>query len=752
MRWTTKLSLRFRSLFHRNAADRELDEEMRFHVERQVTENISAGMSAREARRAALLEFGGVESLKEECRDMRKVSWLQDLAQDLRYGLRMLRKSPGFTTIAILTLALGIGANTAIFSLLNAVLLRSLPYADPGRLVYVWTPSHDLPQAPIEAIGPSNGNFFDIQRQAHSFAAITLFDQQSFNLSTDNSAQRVTGAVVQPNFFSTFGVSPLFGRDFQIADTQPGGGSVAVISHALWQSAFGGSAQVLGKTVTLDGESYRVIGVMPASFVYPSPNELPYPDPGTGRTDVWLPMVLTPQQKTDRDNSASDAIARLRPGVTIAQAQAEMSTIIQRLNPLHDANSPFRDSYCVLRSFTGTVLGGIRPFMWLLFGAVSLVLLIACANTANLLLARAATRTHEMGVRAALGARRGRLIRQVLTESLLLACGGGALGIFIAYAAIRLLLLLNPGNIPRLAETSLDPRVFIFALAISILTGIAFGILPALGVSRTHLTELLKQGGNKGIAGASKRWRHGLIVGEVALAVVLLAGAGLLVRSYLNLQSVSTGFSDATLTMQIALDQRYGKPEQRQAFFHTALQKLGALPEVSSVGAVNVLPLTHNEEMTTFTVEGYSNKQNQLIDFRIATENYFQAMGTPLLAGRFFTKEDSAPKAPGVIIVNEAFAKAYFTGRSAIGGHMCTCYISGSNNAGASGTSNVNWLTVVGIVANVRNFDLEDAPPPQVYTPFWQSDTNSAYIALRTFLPPAQMIPAIRETVRSIDP
>ncbi|MGB6485015.1 MAG: FtsX-like permease family protein [Candidatus Acidiferrales bacterium] len=395
----------------------------------------------------------------------------------------------------------------------------------------------------------------------------------------------------------------------------------------------------------------------------------------------------------------------------------------------------------------------MRLFVWLLFGAVCSVLLIACANAANLLLARAASRTHEMGIRSALGAGRGRLIRQVLTEALLLACGGGALGILIAYAAVRLLLRLNPGNIPRLNETSLDLRVLLFALAISLLTGVIFGILPALGVSRTNLSEILKQGGNKGIVGASKKWRHGLIVGEVALAVVLLVGSGLLVRSYVNLQDVYTGFSDSTLTMHIALDQRYSQPEQRQAFFHNVLDKLGELHGVSEIGAISDLPLSNSESMSYLTVEGYANQRNQLVDSRLATENYFEAMGTPLLAGRSFTSQDGAKGTPGVVIVNEAFAKAYFPDRPAIGGHLCLCYPFASGNVTASG-ANLSWSTVVGIVANTRHSNLEDAPPPQVYRPFWQNGQASlgAYIAIRASLPSAQIIPPIRSAVRSIDP
>jgi putative ABC transport system permease protein len=666
---------------------------------------------------------------------------MDSLWQDVKYGLRMLAKAPGFAAVAVLTLALGIGANTAIFSLLNAVLIRSLPYDDPGRLVYLWTPSRNFPQVPIEAMGPSNADFFDIQREARSFSAIMLFNQDSYNLAAEGATQRVEGATILPNFFSTLGVSPQFGRGVEAEDVEPGHERVVVISHALWQTAFGGSLKVLGKSLTLDGQSYHVIGVMPASFSFPNANELPYSDPG--KSEVWLPLVLTPPEKADRDDSSGNAIARLRPGATVAQAQAEMDTIMPRLDALHQ--SPvFRGIYAVVRPFVNTVIGGVRAFVWLLFGAVSLVLLIACANAANLLLARAASRTHEMGVRAALGAWRGRLIRQVLTEAVMLSAAGGALGILIAYAAIRLLLLLNPGNIPRLDETSLDLRVMLFTVAISLATGIVFGTLPALGVSRMNLGELLKQGGSKGVTGASKRWRHGLILVEVALAVILLTAAGLVVRSYVNLQNVETGFSDRTLTMRITLDQRYSKAEQRRAFFHNVLQKMGELQGIKSIGAVDDLPLSHSESVSLFTLEGYTNQKGQSVYSRSATGDYFQAMDTPLLAGRFFTRGDEAPNAQRVVIVNEAFANAYFPGQSAIGKHFCMCFPVNGNS--------IDWSTIVGVVADVRHSNLEDVPPPQVYQLFWQTDRNSAYIAIRSLEPPAKMIPPIRRAVRAMDP
>lgn len=720
----------------------EIEAHLALEIERLQQEQ---GLTYEQARATAYRSFGNVTKAQERFYESGRWLWLDHLWQDVRFALRMLRKSPGFTVVAVLTLALGIGANTAMFSLLDAVLIRSLPYKNPDRLVYIWIPNRNLSQFQLEVSGPSVGDFFDIQRQARSFSSMTLFNQHYFNLTADRAAQRVSGVFVQSNFFSIFGVGPLFGRDIEPTDTEPGRGQVAVISYALWQSAFGGSADVLSKNMILNDQHYQIVGVMPASFAYPSGNELPYSN--SGKTQVWLPMALTARQKADRDRTSSNpvVIARLRPGVTIAQARAELNTIVSRLTVLQTANSIGKAAYGVVKPFTETVVGGVRLYVWLLFGAVCLVLLIACANAANLLLARAAGRTHEMGVRTALGAGRKRLIRQVLSEALLLACAGGAFGIFIAYAAIRLLLRLNPGNIPRFDETSIDIRVLLFALAVSLLTGVIFGTIPALSVSRTNLSDFLKRAGNRGVTTGSTRWRYGLIVGEVALAVVLLAGSGLLIRSYMNLQSVSSGFSDSTLTMHIALDNRYGRAAQRQEFFRGVLDKLGALPGVDAAGAVTALPFSHVDQMQIFRVEGYANKPWQMIDSRVATENYFEAMGIPLLDGRFFTSQDGATGTPGVVIVNEAFAKAYLNGRSAVGAHLCICPTTVETPA---------WSTVVGVVGSTRYSSLEAEPPPQVYRPFWEDGQapRGAYIAVRTSSPGARIVPAIRGAVRSIDP
>ena len=384
----------------------------------------------------------------------------------------------------------------------------------------------------------------------------------------------------------------------------------------------------------------------------------------------------------------------------------------------------------------------LRPLMSLLFGAVSLVLLIACGNAANLLLARAASRTHELGVRTALGAGRKRLVRQLLTESVLMSCAGGALGVMIALAGIRILQHFDPGNIPRLNETSLDARVLIFSVGLSLLTGILFGILPALSVSGVNLSELLKQGGSRGIAGTSNRLRHGLIIIEIGLAVVLLSGSALLIRSYLKLQSVDLGFSQSTLTMGFPLDSRYARPEQRRQFFRNVLERIGDLPGVQIIGLVDDLPLTSAESLSTFEVEGFANQQDQLVADRRISENYFKAMGTPLIEGRFFTEADSNTGS-SVAIVNQSFAKAYFGGRDAIGRHFR--FSPGLEKVGP-------WQTIVGVVADVRQTRPEDAAEPQVYGPFWQGDAARASVAIRTRIPPAQLVPVIRGLVREIDP
>jgi putative ABC transport system permease protein len=679
---------------------------------------------------------------KELSREMWSFVWVETLWQDVRYGARTLRKNPGFAAIVSLTLALGIGATTAIFSLVNAVLIRSLPYGDPERLVYIWTPISQFAQVPADAIGPTYADFYDIQSQAHSFSAMTLFEPGSYNLGSRGSADRVGGARVSGNFFSTLETQAELGRAVTQSDDVPGGGNVVVISHALWNSKFNADPSILGQSLEIDGRAYQIVGVMPAGFEYPRTSDLPFDvDTAAKKSDLWFPIALTPQQRADRDNSSGDVVGRLRPGASLKQAQAEMSTIMTRLDQLHSPD--LRGWGALVQPFLSHAIGPLRPLMSLLLGAVSLVLFVACSNAANLLLARAASRTHELGVRAALGAGRTRLIRQLLTEAVLMACVGGALGVGIALAAIRILLRFDPGNIPRLDETSLDSRVLIFSVGLSLLTGIVFGILPALAVSRTNLAEMLKQGAARGISGSSNRLRHGLIVIEIGLAVILLSGSALLIRSYLKLQSVDLGFSHTTLTMSISLDSRYTQPAQRRDFFNSVVGRISQLPGVQAAGAGDILPLSNDESLTLFEAEGYANKPDQLVESRRVTQHYFEAMGVRLIAGRSFNPADYGESSTAIII-NESFVKAYYAGLDPIGQHFRFRDFGPGKIA--------PWSTVVGVIGDIRHSRPEDAAAPQVYLPFTQSDPTRAFVAVRTSIPAAQLIPSIRSVIREVDP
>ena len=730
------LMYRFRAFFRRRFMNEELDEELQYHLEREAEKYRQAGASPEEAMRQARLALGGPEQVRQQCREARGTKLLDDLLQDVRYGLRTLGKSPGFTVVMILTLALGIGACTAIFSVVNAVLLRSLPYGDPGQLVYLYTPNPNLKNIPAEAFGLSYADFFDIQRQSRSFSTMTIFQQAEYSLESHDTTVRVGGARVDENFLATLQSPPELGRAINSQDAEPGHDGVVVISHALWQSMFAGSLDVLTKSLQLSGRSYRIIGVMPEQFQYPHHTDLAYGNPHVLATQVWVPLALTPQQRAERNGSYGNAIARLKPGVTMAQAQAEMSTIMARLDLLHSGDIP-RGWEALVKPFLDLVVGPVRPLMWLLLGAVSFVLLIACGNAANLLMARAASRTHELGVRATLGAGRSRMVRQMLTESLLLGCAGGCIGIGLAYVFLHSLLRLNPGNIPRLKEASLDTHVLLFTVVLCVLTSILFGILPALTASRINLIEFLKSGGNRGAMGSRSRLRGSLIVAEIGLVVILLAGAGLLLRSYLKVESIDTGFSPSTVGMDVHLDSRYTQPQQCDAFFQELIGKLSGVPGIKAVGAVNGLPLSGTERATLLWIDGYANQKNQVVRIRDVTPHYFSAMGTPLMEGRFFTEDDKAGSSP-VAIVNQEFAKTYFPGRNPIGQHV------------RLGSTTNSWRTVVGVIGNVRLANLEEAIPPQVYEPF--QGELSADIAIRSVLPAKEVISTVRTVLRAMGP
>ncbi len=742
----TTLRAKIRAFWHRLGAtllradgERELDAELEVHVAMDAEAGVKAGLDAAEARRQALLRLGGAEQTRQAYRERRGLLWLENFEQDLRYGVRTLLRAPGFTITAVLTVGLGIGACTAVFSLVNAVLIRSLPYGDPEKLVYLFTPNPNL-KIPPEVLCPGYGDYYDLRRESHSFESMSNFVQVMLSLDERGTSERIGSARVDEDFFRTLQSSTEIGRPISNEDVQAGHDKVVVISHSLWLSLFGGRADVLQQSLVLDKGSYRIIGVMPSDFEYPFGSDLPYGNSHIKFTQIWVPLVLGAKERSVREPNDNTTIARLRPGVTVREAQAEMSGIMARLDkeyrgaPGSDFAS-LRQWGALIERITDISMGPVRPLMRLLLAAVGLVLLIACGNVANLLVARAAERGRELGVRAALGAGRGRMVRQLLTESMLIGVGGCAVGIVLTFLFLRLLPRLDPGNIPRLNEASLDARVFAVAIGAALVTSLLAGVIPAVGASRMELTEFLKLYASRGSSAGHSRLQSGLIVTQTAMVVVVLAAAGLLIRSYIKVETVDTGFSRSTVTFQLSLDERY-KPQQMRDFYTQLMAKLEALPGVQAAGAVNDLPLSNSESIGMIWVDGYPNKDFQQTETRSVTPDYFTAMGIPLIAGRYFNSTDTG----GSTIVNQAFAKTYFQNRSAIGGRL-----TGDPKAKVG-----NWGIIVGIVDDVRHMSLEEEPQPQIYNTGF--DGGDASIAVRAKIPPAAVVDEIRATLRAIDP
>jgi predicted permease len=729
------------TLRHRGAMG-DVDAELDAHIAMHTDAGVEAGLDPVEAKRQALLRLGGKDQVRQAHRDGRGLLWLENFAQDVRYGVRTLLRAPGFTITAVLTVGLGIGACTAIFSLVNAVLIRSLPYGNPERLVYLFSPNPAL-KIPDEVICPSYGDFYEFKREAKSYADMSNFEQAQFGLMQQGIMQHIGGARVDEDFFSTLQSMPELGRVFAKEDNEAAHAKVAVISHALWVSMFGASPDVLGRSIQLksltNSASYQIVGVMPAEFEYPFKSDLPYGDSHIQSTQIWVPLALDSKARSSRALGNNVSVARLRSGVTIHQAQAEMAGIMARLNKQYaadpqDAEIP-RTGGALVDSFTGLSIGPVRPLMQLLLAAVGLVLLIACGNMANLLLARAAERARELGVRAALGAGRGRMVRQLLTESMLVGIGGCVVGIVLAVFFLRFLPVLDPGNIPRLNEASLDARVFLVAIGAAMLTSLVAGLLPAIGASRMELTGFLKSHGMRGRSAGHSRLQSALIVAQTAMVVVLLAGAGLLIRSYINVESVDTGFTRSAVTFHVSLDQHYA-PEKQRDFYKELMTKLEALPGVQAAGGVNDLPLSNAESIGFLWVDGFSNKEFQQAEGRVVTPHYFEAMEIPLIAGRYFTEADTTGSGP--TIINQKFADTYFPNRNPLGGRIST------------DDKHAKWSTVVGVVADVRHMSLEEEPQPQMYGANY--DFGDESVAVRSSLPSATIENEIRATLKSIDP
>src|SRR5262245_19585091 len=662
---------------------------------------------------------------------------MQTLWQDLRYGARMLMKNPGFTLIAVLTLSLGIGANTAIFSVVYAVLLRPLPYHDPGRLALLWT---KLDKIGLEQNWVSEPEVLDFREQAKLFEGFGVLTGSSFVLTGDGEPEQLTGAAISTNFFSLLGTPIKAGRDFAPEEEQPGASRVAILSHGFWQSRFGGEQSVIGSTINLSGRPTTVVGVLPANFALMIPSDAHVP----AKIDVWIPYAVD-YAKQDRDSHGLTVIARMKPGVSLRQAQEEMNVIAARLYPLYYTLSGFEVKVVSLH---GDIVKKMRPALLLLLAAVGFVLLIACANVANLLLARAAVRASELAVRAALGASRVRLAQQLLTESVLLALLSSALGVALAVWGIDAMLALSPADLPRLDEVKINVPALLFTFAIATLTGILFGLFPALRASKPNLTQSLKEGGRSVAGGASsQRLRSAIVVAVIALSLVLLIGAGLLMRSFLRLTQVDPGFDARNvLSMKLTLPRsKYKDGTAAANFYQRLLEKIQALPGVQSAAAISHLPLSNDYWGGTLTFEGVTanaeraNLASFEVDQRAISPDYFKTMKTPLLAGRFFTPQDITGQVPRVAIIDETLARRLWPQSNPLGRRL---------TFGRFPEKPETWIEIVGVVKHIRHHRLDADLREQVYYPAFFTGMT---LAIRGASDPVGIVGAVRGAVQSID-
>jgi putative ABC transport system permease protein len=660
---------------------------------------------------------------------------MNTLLADLRYGFRSLLKSPGFTAVAVIALALGIGANTAIFSVVNALLLKPLPYKDAERLVLIW---HTYPKLNLDQASVSAPSYIEYRDMTGSFEQVATATSWSVNLTGVGEPERLQGARVSYNLFTTVGVQPIAGRGFLAEEDQPGKNRVAVLSYGLWQRRFGGDPGLVGQTITLDGNTYYVIGIMPKGFVFMID------------VDLFTPIAFTPEQlaATNHGNEYLVCVARLNPGVAFGQAAAEMNTLADQLRPQFYGPN-WGISVVPLRE---QLVGSFRTALFILLAAVGCVLLIACANVANLLLARASARHKEIAVRTALGAGRSRIVRQLLTESVLLASLGGAFGLVLAFVGIRLLVLGVPEDITGFLvgwkDIGINAPVLGFTLAVSMLTGVIFGLVPAFQASNPDLNESLKEGARGGTEGRHRNFvRSTLVVIEVVIAMVLLVCAGLLIRSFMRLQQVTPGFNPSNvLTMQLSLPRsKYGENQQIASFFEQVVQRVQALPGVSSAAVGNNLPMGNDNWNASFAVENLQvgpDEPSPHGDPHMISPDYFQAMGIPLLRGRFFTEGDSKDSLP-VAIIDETLAGQYWPDQDPVG-HRIAAFFDGPRGQ-------LHWRQIVGVVGHVKQYGLDGKTKVQYYFPQSQRPERDTYLIVRTTSESKGMTAAVRSAVESID-
>ncbi len=698
---------------------------------------MAKGTEPEQARREARIEAGGIEQVKENVRSDRAGAWLDVLAQDVRFGIRVLIKNPGFTLVAVLALALGIGANTAMFSIVNSVLLRPLPYAQPDRLVKVWTRFTNIGQ-PNDQNWVSAPEFRDITELNKSLSDLAAFTSVNFNVTSNGTANRVLGAQVSSSFFSILGVNAERGRVFAKEEAEKGHDNVLLLSHGVWERRFGANPLIVGRQIIANGQPFTVVGILPAGFDYPDQSEM------------WSPLSFAPDDLSpeNRGNHGLEVIAGLKPGLTLSQARADLDLVGREMTQQHGEYPYAKFDFTVTTMpLIQDIAGDLQQPLWILMAAVALVLLIACANLAGLLLVRAAAREREIAIRIALGAGGRRILRQMITESLLLSLLGGAIGMILAPIALRLLAQSNAVALPRVVGTSIDLPVLLFTTALALATGVLFGILPALQVIRDVNCTALREGGRSQTVGtSSRRLRRLLVASETAVALILLVSAGLLLKSFVRVLEVNPGFrAEGVLKMTTALPpEKYPKDAQVASFFRQALERIRRIPGVDSAGFLDTIPLGGGNGSGTVTVDTQSvppDKTAFEADQRAVTPGLFKTLGIPLLRGRDFNEGDTATSSP-VAVIDETMAELYWPGQDPIGKRI---------RSGGDGSKSP-WRTIVGEVGHVRYRTLEARSRTELYMPEEQVAFPTMNILVHTTGDPLALASSVAREIQAIDP
>ena len=738
MRLWDIVRMRFRTLLKRQRVESELDREMRYHVERQMEESVAAGMDPREARELASRMFGGVSQIQEECRNMRRTQYVDDFLQDLRYVARLLGRSPAFAVVIVLTLGLSIGANSAIFSVIDGVLLKPLPYPHAERIARVFYRSAEYPKFPLNP-----WDFLDFRARNRSFESFAMYSRADIQLSgTGGDPVRLSAFRISSGYFRVLGLHPAMGREFDFSEEWRGNGNEVILSDRVWRNQFGAAPDILGRKLLLDSRPFTVIGVMPSGVDHPgnSYNSVAYGD----TVDAWTPFTFDGNPH-NRGSHYVEGIGRLKPGVTAEQAAADFNGIMTELASQHEGDKGWTIYMVPLFQ---EIVGPIHKMLLVLLGAVGLVVLIACVNAANLLLARAAARQKEIAVRTALGAGRWRLVRQMLAESLLMSLLGGVLGALLAIVGVRILMSFLPSDFPRSDAIHVNGLVFAFTAIVALFTGLFFGLAPALQASRTDPQQALHEGG-RGSSGSAKqtRLRAVLVVGEVALACLLLVGAGVLLRSFVNLLRLDPGFQPQhVLTAEIALPRaNYKTAADVGSFYQRLLANLNTLPGLRAVGAGTDLPWTGYDDNIGFTIEGKTPPPHEEFHARYhtASSDYFRAVGIPLLHGRFFDEQD-VQDAPRALVINDVMARDYWPGEEAVGKRITF----------DDKPKDSDWFRVVGVVGDVKDAPGSKRAEPAFWWPILQEPfpfTNMT-VVLRADSDPLLLIDAVRTKVRELDP